>query len=354
MRWRVRGRERAAGKIARGEIVWGHFGWSHFVRRRVLRGGRQRAGPAAIRAGAAAPQAAPCCLPQPSLCAQQRHSAAGERVGGGQTVRAREPWRDLRREREEVRCSCARRTKRQRHAGGGGAVGRLGAEKTEEGWRESVGEEPRESPLEPLEPGRRPGESARRAPPRSSAEGARTRRGGSLPPPYSCPYPCPYCTLPPPPYCCPYPCPYCTLTPSLPTVAPTRVPTVHSPSVMARLCPPPPHCCPYPCPYCTLTHSLLGSAGPIEQGHRGVAGEGGGVCSARFRRGRLWARAALGAGAAPIGERRTPSGSSAHPAEWLADAPAAPGEMDETCPVSTGEGTRRVQLVRGEGRDVSS
>ena len=46
----------------------------------------------------------------------------------------------------------------------------------------------------------------------------------------------------PPPYCCPYPCPYCTLTPSLllplpvsllythslPTVAPTRVPTVHS------------------------------------------------------------------------------------------------------------------------------
>ena len=34
-------------------------------------------------------------------------------------------------------------------------------------------------------------------------------------------------TPPPPPYCCPYPCPYCTLTPPLPTVAPTRVPTVH-------------------------------------------------------------------------------------------------------------------------------
>ena len=32
-------------------------------------------------------------------------------------------------------------------------------------------------------------------------------------------------------------------TPSLPTVAPTRVPTVHSL---------PPYCCPYPCPYCTL------------------------------------------------------------------------------------------------------
>ena len=31
-----------------------------------------------------------------------------------------------------------------------------------------------------------------------------------------------------------------------------------------------------------------------------------------------------------------------------ADSPA------ETCPVSTGRGTRRVQLVRGEGRDVSS
>jgi len=30
------------------------------------------------------------------------------------------------------------------------------------------------------------------------------------------------------PYCCSYPCPYCTLPPSLPTVAPTRVPTVHS------------------------------------------------------------------------------------------------------------------------------
>jgi hypothetical protein len=37
------------------------------------------------------------------------------------------------------------------------------------------------------------------------------------PPPYCCPYPCPYCTHVqvrpfPPPYCCPYPCPYCTLT----------------------------------------------------------------------------------------------------------------------------------------------
>ena len=35
--------------------------------------------------------------------------------------------------------------------------------------------------------------------------------GASRRPPYCCPYPCPYCTLPPPPYCCPYPCPYCTL-----------------------------------------------------------------------------------------------------------------------------------------------
>ena len=42
---------------------------------------------------------------------------------------------------------------------------------------------------------------------------------------------------PPPPYCCPYPCPYCALTPSLPTVAPTRVPTVHSltPSLLLPL-----------------------------------------------------------------------------------------------------------------------
>ena len=30
------------------------------------------------------------------------------------------------------------------------------------------------------------------------------------------------------------------------------------------------------------------------------------------------------------------------------------GQVRETCPVSTGEGTRRVQLVREEGRGVSS
>ena len=53
--------------------------------------------------------------------------------------------------------------------------------------------------------------------------------------------------------------------PPLPTVAPTRVPTVHSlpPSLLLPL--PvsllythslPPYCCPYPCPYCTLTPSL--------------------------------------------------------------------------------------------------
>ena len=47
----------------------------------------------------------------------------------------------------------------------------------------------------------------------------------------------------------------------LPTVAPTRVPTVHSlpPSLLLPLPvsllythSPPPYCCPYPCPYCTL------------------------------------------------------------------------------------------------------
>ena len=57
---------------------------------------------------------------------------------------------------------------------------------------------------------------------------------------------------PPPPYCCPYPCPYCTLTPSLPVVAPTRVPTVHSLSPSLLL----------PLPVSLLyTHSL-----PLEQG----------------------------------------------------------------------------------------
>jgi len=40
-----------------------------------------------------------------------------------------------------------------------------------------------------------------------------------------------------PPYCCPYPCLYCTLTSSLPAVAPTRVSTVHSlpPSLLLPL-----------------------------------------------------------------------------------------------------------------------
>ena len=33
---------------------------------------------------------------------------------------------------------------------------------------------------------------------------------------------------PPPPYCCPYPCPYCTLTPSLPIWCPYPRPYCHS------------------------------------------------------------------------------------------------------------------------------
>ena len=53
--------------------------------------------------------------------------------------------------------------------------------------------------------------------------------------------------------------------PPLPTVFPTRVPTVHSrpPSLLVSLPvsllythSPPPYCFPYPCPYCTLTPSL--------------------------------------------------------------------------------------------------
>ena len=42
------------------------------------------------------------------------------------------------------------------------------------------------------------------------------------------------------------------------------------------------------------------------------------------------------------------------PASPPSRAPPALEEKDETCPVSTGRKTRRVQLVRGEGRDVSS
>jgi hypothetical protein len=151
-----------------------------------------------------------------------------------------------------------------------------------------------------------------------------------------------------PPYCCPYPCPYCTLTERHGAVVPPPSPLL-------------------PLPVSLLyTHSLPARERGSNRAGASWRGWGGGgrllrplqaraaLGAGGFGRGRLWARAALGAGAAPIGERRTPSGSSAHPAEWLADAPAAPGEMDETCPVSTGEGTRRVHLVRGEGRDVST
>jgi hypothetical protein len=35
-------------------------------------------------------------------------------------------------------------------------------------------------------------------------------------------------------------------------------------------------------------------------------------------------------------------------------APPCPGKRDETCPISTAGGTRRVRLIRQEGRDVSS
>jgi hypothetical protein len=38
---------------------------------------------------------------------------------------------------------------------------------------------------------------------------------------------------------------------------------------------------------------------------------------------------------------------------WRRDVSGQYGERDETCPVSTGRGTRRVRSVRGEGRDVS-
>jgi len=42
---------------------------------------------------------------------------------------------------------------------------------------------------------------------------------------------------PPPPYCCPYPCPYCTLTPSLPTRSiPGRTLWIDVPSVMRAAC----------------------------------------------------------------------------------------------------------------------
>jgi len=36
------------------------------------------------------------------------------------------------------------------------------------------------------------------------------------------------------------------------------------------------------------------------------------------------------------------------------DRELKPGGRDEACPISTGGGTRRVQLVRGEGRGVSN
>ena len=54
----------------------------------------------------------------------------------------------------------------------------------------------------------------------------------------------------------------------LPTVAPTRVPTVHSLPAYLEMPPPPPYCCPYPCPYCTLTPCLPGDEGRVRQGAR--------------------------------------------------------------------------------------
>jgi hypothetical protein len=83
--------------------------------------------------------------------------------------------------------------------------------------------------------------------------------------------------------------------PPLPTVAPTRIPTVHSL---------PPYCCPYPCPYCTLTPSL------------------------------------------PSRSPRPSSRSLARPPPPAASRATL---ADETCPFSTGGGTRRVRLVRGKG-----
>ena len=58
---------------------------------------------------------------------------------------------------------------------------------------------------------------------------------------------------PPPPFCCPYPCPYCTL-PLLTTTAGGS----------------PPYCCPYPCPCCALP--LLTTAKPLSHQGGGAGG----------------------------------------------------------------------------------
>ena len=117
-------------------------------------------------------------------------------------------------------------------------------------------------------------------------------------------------TAPPlPPYCCPYPCPYCTL-PLLTTTAGGS----------------PPYCCPYPCPYCILplltraksgAPSLASPAKPRALLHPGRAR---GSVQRRVRSVR--------------GKGRDVSGQY--------------GKRDETCPISTGKGTRRGR-ARGRG-----
>jgi hypothetical protein len=106
---------------------------------------------------------------------------------------------------------------------------------------------------------------------------------------------------PPPPYCCPSPCPYCTLTLSLPsrstrTRRTTRFTTQSRPGLQPP--PPPSYSSTYHSPYCT-PFLLLFSLRCVQL-H-------------------------------PPGQRAA-----------------------ETCPLSTGGRTRRVHLVRGEGRDVST
>ena len=177
------------------------------------------------------------------------------------------------------------------------------------------------------------------------------------PPSYSSRYHSPYCTLyapPPPSYSSRYHSPYCTLyAPPPPTLLATTHPTVLSmpppppptllatthPTVLSMppplllfslpltllysLCPPPSYSSRYHSPYCTLYGA------PRRPPRARAAGR-----SARRRRVRA------------RGPRRRRGGGAGRGRWWGCCRGRGRGE---TCPLSTGGGTRRVQLVRGGG-----
>ena len=89
------------------------------------------------------------------------------------------------------------------------------------------------------------------------------------------------------------------------------------------------------------------------QAHCGRAPPGGSDGPRAGGEGQTWTRRRT-PGASPAPKLRTRAGGSPRHSAANAAAPENLRGIGGTCPVSTGRGTRRVQLVREEGRDVSS